>query len=50
MKNTAIQLSKTFAEELKIAKGEYTYEEYLKQLTQDTLKILKITVNLLHSQ
>ena len=32
MKNTAIQLSKPFAEELKIAKGEYTYEEYLKQL------------------
>lgn len=41
MKNTAIQLSKTFAEELKIAKGEYTYEEYLKQLIPGYLEDIK---------
>ncbi len=32
MSDTSIRVSKKFAEELKIAKGEYSYEEYLKQL------------------
>lgn len=32
MSDTSIMISKKFVEELKIAKGECTYEEYLKQL------------------